>query len=302
MLDSDTNESNRTVSILVFFIVLLSGAAASAGIFSGSGPGPFEIESVRGETVQIYGQGIYRHMSADVAPQGIAQDVVTLFLGIPLLVIALWRMRKDSIRARFLLAGVLGYFLVTYLFYLVMGTFNALFLVYAALLGLTFNAFSIVMISLGTRNLRPLFSERTPHKTAGAFLMIDAVLIAILWLQIVVPPLLDGTIIPLQVEHYTTLIVQGLDLGLLLPLSFVAGCLFYRKKPFGYLLAPVYLGFLSLMMTALAAKIIGMGLLGQNVIPVIFIIPVIAIIAIGLLLKTLRSMDKADQVDEMLSA
>ncbi|PWN06288.1 hypothetical protein [Rhodohalobacter mucosus] len=288
MRDSGLKEKDRIVTVLVIFIVLLAGVAASAGIFSGSGPGSFEIESVRGETVQIYGKGIYKHMSADVAPQGIAQDVVTLFIGIPLLLIVFWQTRKGSLRARFLLAGVLGYFLVTYLFYLVMGMYNALFLVYAALLGLSFHAFSLVMISLGSLDLQQLFTERTPHKAAGAFLMIDAVLIGALWLQIVVPPLLDGTIIPLQVEHYTTLIVQGLDLGLLLPLAFVAGWLFYRKKPFGYLLAPVYLGFLSLMMTALVAKIIGMGILGQNIIPVIFIIPAITLISVYLLVKTLK--------------
>jgi len=296
---SDTGKRDRMVTGLVFLIVLLSGAAAAAGIFSESGSGSYEIESVRGETVQIYGKGIYRHMSVDVAPQGIAQDVVTLLIGIPLLLIALRGTRTGSVRMRFLLAGVLGYFLVTYLFYLVMGMYNAFFLVYAGLLGLSFMAFSIVMISLSNMDLQSLFDEHTPHKTAGAFLMINAALIALLWLQIVVPPLLDGSIIPPQVEHYTTLIVQGLDLGLLLPLSILSGWLFYTKKPFGYLLAPVFLGFLSLMMTALVAKIIGMGLLGQNVIPVIFIIPTIAVIAILLLIKTLRSVNEAGQDKEM---
>ena len=231
----------------------------------------------------------------DVAPQGIAQDAVTLFIAIPLLLIAFRRTLGGSVRARFLLAGVLGYFLVTYLFYLVMGMYNALFLVYTALLGLTFFAFSMVMISLSRPDPGELFGVGTPHKSAGAFLMIDAVLIALLWLQVVVPPLLDGSIIPQQVEHYTTLIVQGLDLGLLLPLSFVSGLLFYRKRAFGYLLAPVYLGFLSLMMTALVAKIIAMGMLGQNIIPVIFIIPLIAAIAIVLLFKTLRSIGEPDR-------
>src|SRR5690606_11461775 len=75
------------------------------------------------------GTGIY---SAEVAPQGIAQDYVTLFPGLPFLWISLAWARKGSLRGRFLLAGVLGYFFVTYLFYLMMGMYNALFLVYAA--------------------------------------------------------------------------------------------------------------------------------------------------------------------------
>jgi len=120
----------------------------------------------------------------------------------------------------------------------------------------------------------------TPAKWTGSFLIFNSIVIALLWLSIVVPPLLNGTIIPSQVEHYTTLIVQGLDLGILLPAAFISGVLFIRKKHYGYLLAPVYFIFLSLLMTALSAKVIAMKILGYNVIPVIFIIPAFNLITI----------------------
>jgi hypothetical protein len=84
---------------------------------------------------------------------------------------------------------------------------------------------------------------------------------------------LDGTIIPVQVEHYTTLIVQGLDLGILLPAAVICGLRWIKKKPFGYLLAPVYFVFLSILMTALTAKVLAMAYLGYNAIPAIFVIP-----------------------------
>ena len=87
-------------------------------------------------------------------------------------------------------------------------------------------------------------------------------------------------------------IVQGLDLGLLLPLSFVTGLLIIKKRPFGYLLAPVYLVFLSLLMTALIAKIIAMGMVGSNIIPSIFIIPLIWIITITCTVLMLREVKK----------
>ena len=47
----------RTISLLVLCIMAASGVAAAMGIFSGGGPGPFEHESIRGETVMIYGYG-----------------------------------------------------------------------------------------------------------------------------------------------------------------------------------------------------------------------------------------------------
>ena len=90
-----------TTTILTILIALPSAVAAGFGIFSDYGPGTFEYESIRGRTIEIYGEGIYRHMSADVAIQGIAQDYVTLFLAIPLLVIALIGYRSESIRAHF---------------------------------------------------------------------------------------------------------------------------------------------------------------------------------------------------------
>jgi hypothetical protein len=53
-----------------------------------------------------------------------------------------------------------------------------------------------------------------------------------------------------------------------------------RKKPLGFLFGPVFFVFLSLLMTALSAKIIAMKTLGYNVIPAIFIIPAFNIITI----------------------
>lgn len=279
----------KPVTILVVLISIMAGVATSVGIFSTGGPGSYEYESIRGEMVQIYGDGLYRHMSADVAPQGIAQDYVTLFIAIPLLWISLFWARTGSLRGRFLLAGVLGYFLVTYLFYLVMGMYNILFLLYAALLGSSFFGLSLVMLSFNLHKLPERFSENTPVKLPGGFLILNSLAIALLWLGVVIPPLLDGTIIPKQTEHYTTLIVQGLDLGLLLPLAFVSGVLFIQKKPMGYLLAPVYLGFLCILMAALVSKIIAMGLMGQNIIPVIFIIPAILLAAIICTVLVLRN-------------
>tara|TARA_R100001143_G_C3360693_1_gene135333 strand:+ start:4375 stop:5271 length:897 start_codon:yes stop_codon:yes gene_type:complete len=281
----------KQITILIWFIILLSCFASLAGIFSSGGPGTFEYESIRGETVQIYGEGLYRHMSADVAPQGIAQDYVTFFIGIPLLLLSLFYARNGSLKGRFILAGTLGYFLVTYLFYLVMGMYSELFLIYTALLGTSFFAFILTLFSFDVNRLPSLFNESTPIKTAGSFLILNAIMIALLWLGIVVPPLFDGTIIPTETEHYTTLIVQGLDLGLLLPLAVVSGMLFIKKQPIGFLATPIYLVFLSILMLALVAKIIAMGLLGQNIIPVVFIIPAIALTSITLSTLVLRSIE-----------
>jgi hypothetical protein len=271
---------NNTLGIGTFLIIALAITVTVTGIFSTGGPGQFQFRSIRGETVTIYGKGLYAHMSAGVAPQGIAQDYITLFAGIPLLILSSVLTVRNSLRGKYLLAGTLGYFFVTYLFYSVMAMYNAMFLAYVILMSLSFYAFLLVIFSFDVNNLPLLFESTTPVKLIAGFLVFNAIAIALLWLSVIIPPLANGTIIPAQVEHYTTLIVQALDLGILLPGCFISGVLLGKKKPSGYLLAPVYLIFLSILMTALTAKVIAMKMSGTDVFPVIVIIPLINLIAI----------------------
>jgi hypothetical protein len=135
------------------------------------------------------------------------------------------------------------------------------------------------------------FSPRAPVQLIGTFLVLNAFAIAIMWLGIVVPPLLDGSLYPSGLEHYTTLIVQGLDLGLLLPIGLVVGLLMRAWRPIGLLGGSVYLVFLALLMTALTAKLIAMGQADVNTVPAIYIVPlinVLAIIGVVLLFRQIR--------------
>jgi hypothetical protein len=269
----------KIISVLVYCIALLAIVTTTTGIFSKGGPGEYEHTSIRKETITIYGKGIYQHMSSDVAIQGIAQDVVTLCIAIPILVFSLLLAKKGSLKAMLVLAGTLFYFLLTYLFYLSMAMFNSLFLLYVLLLSMSFFAFILTILSLHSENLSQYFLPQLPVKLLGGFLIFNAIAIGSMWLQVVLPFTLDG-VIPTDLDHYTTMIVQGLDLALFLPLSFLSGFLLAKKISIGYLLGPVYFVFLSLLMTALTGKIVGMAMVGANVIPVIFIIPTINVITI----------------------
>jgi hypothetical protein len=286
-------KKKKMITLLVLLIAFLSAIAALTGIFSNAGAGQAEYESIRGTTVTIYGKGIYGHMPADVAIQGIAQDWITLLAAIPLLLISLTGFRNSNLKSRFILTGTVGYMFVTYLFYLNMGMYNIMFLVYAALLGLTFFALLYLLLGFDYSGVEPRFPKKSPAKWAGVFLMINALAIGLLWLSIVIPPLIDGSIYPESLYHFTTLVVQGLDIGLLLPIAFVTGYLLKRKTPAGIVTGTVYIMFLSILMTALTAKIIAMALQGVNVVPVVFIIPTFNLITIGLTWKLISGISGA---------
>jgi len=273
---------------VVITIALLSTMATLLGIFSSGGPGPWEHTSVHGQTVLLYGKGLYQWMPADVAIQGIAQDWITLLVGIPLLIGSLFGTLKSSIKSAYILTGTSFYFFVTYLFYLTMAFFSSLFLLHAILL-----AFSFFAVALSMSHI--LSSEKATHfvsegwlKWAGGFLFFNSIMVAALWLSIVIPPLLDGTIYPRDLFHFTTLVVQGLDLGLLLPIGMVVGFLSMRGKSYLYPYLIAYLIFLSLMMLTLCSKIFFMARTGQSVIPVVFIMPLVFLIASFFSIQILR--------------
>jgi hypothetical protein len=270
-------KNRKMIVFLVSVMILLSIISTLMGIITDDARGLKEMTSVNSQQVELHGRGLYHNMSWDVAVQGIAQDYVTLFIGIPLLILGLYMSRGNSLKWRLFLAGTVGYFLVTYLFYTVMGMYNELFLLYVALMGLSFFTLLTILFGMDLNTIQDHFNTKTPIKGAGIFLLLNTVMIGMMWLQVVLPPLLDGSLYPKELQHYTTLIVQGLDLGLLLPLCVVSAVLFIRKKPLGFMAAPVYLVFLSILMTALLAKIIGMSLIGVDAGPALVIIPIILI-------------------------
>jgi hypothetical protein len=271
-------------------------AAAWPFVFA-TGPGPSEYLSVRGETVILHGYGPYRHMPADIAVQGLAQDLVTLLVAVPALVVALLLARRGSRRGYVALAGIVGYLFVQYTLYLAMGTYNELFLLWVLLVLVTSQLLMRLLLHGQSQVEGALVPEAT-RRYVGAFLLLNGTLIAFLWLSAIVPPLLDGSLYPAGLAHLTTMVVQGFDLALFIPPSLMAGYWYLRGEAAGKLLAPVYAVFLCLQMTALLAKIAWMQAIGVSAGPALVIIPVLllgATLAAFLSLRPLASSGQPDQ-------
>src|SRR5687767_1464678 len=120
-------------------------------------------------------------MSEEVAPQGIAQDYVTLFVGIPMLVVSLLLYRNGSLRGKIILTGTLGYFLVTYLFFLMMAMYNELFPVWILILSFSFFAFILAFNTIDGNEIKEKAEKNYYLKFTGGFLMFTSVVISILW-------------------------------------------------------------------------------------------------------------------------
>jgi hypothetical protein len=272
--------NTKVLKRLIFLIIPFSTLATMMGIFYDLQGKSYDYTSIRGEIVRIYGRGLYKHMSAEVAIQGIAQDYITLLIGVPFLIIGYTLMKKNHIKGKLLLTGTILYFFLTYLFYTAMGMYNEMFLVYVSLLCFSFIALIILLLSFDYKKLKTVYDGNRTMRFVGKFLIFNSILVASLWLSIIIKPIINRSLYPKGLEHYTTLIVQGFDLGLFLPSSFISGYLVLKKNSIGYLFAPVYIIFLGFLMTALTSKLLFMAKAGATVVPAIFIMPTIALISI----------------------
>jgi hypothetical protein len=284
----------NSISLLVLTIIIFAITASVWGIFSYQGPGKQVFHSLRGENVTIYGKGLYRYDSVSMASQAKAQDIVTLFLGIPVLMGALYFAVKGSFKGRLLLAGILGYFLYTYASYSFLAMYNPLFLVYVFLMSASFFAFTLVMMSWDGIDLRAYFNPKLPVNFIGGFLIFLAVMIGLMWLGRIMPSLMKGSA-PVGLEHYTTLVIQGLDLGFVVPTAILSGLLFIRRKPFGYLLAPVIMIKGIALLTAIIAMIIGMVHAGVKVsVEEMTLFPLFDLVAVYWLIQIMKNVKESD--------
>jgi hypothetical protein len=288
----------RSISLLVLFICLFSILATFVAIISTQGTGEYEYRSIFDESISIFGKGLYQHDSVSMASQAIAQDYVTLILGVPLLLLSLYLARKGLLKGRLLLTGTLGYFLYTYASYSFLSMYNSMFLVYVFLMSASFFAFSLAMMSFDIPNLPAFFSGNLPVKLLGGFLLLGPIVFGLMWIGKIVPPLINNKP-PQGIEHYTTLVIQALDLGFVVPVGIVAGILLIQRKPFGYLLAPVIIIKEITLLTALTAMIFMQIKAGIEVSPIVIVIVtlfnLLVIYCLYVILKNIED-DKGDSL------
>jgi hypothetical protein len=288
----------KYVGILVAFIAVLSLLAGIISILPTTGTGVHTFSSFHGDTVQIYGKGIYSNDSVAAAVQAIAQDWVTVFLGVPLLSLSCYFAGKSSLRARIVLAGTLAYFLYTYTSYTFLCMYNSLFLVYVVLMSMSFFALVLVMLSFNLEALKSAFSNDLPAKTIGIVILAFAGAIGLMWLGRIVPPLLKGKF-PFMLEHYTTLVIQAMDLGFVIPISILSAVLLMKRKPLGLLLASVMCMKGATMLTSLTAMVISQSRSGIEMsIAEMIVFPVaniLVLIGIFVFIKKIREPAKPAQ-------
>lgn len=283
----------KEIRWLVLVIVGLALIATLSGLLNQTDGEPFDFVSARGEEVRINNRGLYLYDTLSMAAQQQGNDFVALFVGIPLLALALPKATQGSLRARFVLTGTVGFFLYTYMSVSVLAAFNALFPIYVVLFGTSLYAFVLLMLSFDLEKIKQSIGEGFPRRSTAAFLFVLAAFLLIAWAGRIAPPLLSGDV-PL-LENTPTMVIQAMDLALIVPLAVIAGLSLLRREALGYLLSAVVLMkavTLGLAVSAMAVNMMRQGVAESLAITIPFM--TITLLAIWLAIAFLRNVNQAN--------
>jgi hypothetical protein len=294
---------NPSLKWLIPLIFILTLVAVVAGLWPGEGTS-YPLTNFRGEQVTINARGLYYWDTDSSVAQMQANDLVTLLLGLPLLAGSFWLARRGSLRGRIMLAGTLGFILYTYITMCFGATYNPFFLVYVALFSLSLFTFVLVMMTFDLASLPASFSPKLPRGWIAGLLLFAAAFLSLAWLGRVAATWKPGVVAVLQ--NTTSMFIQVMDLGIVVPVCVLAAILLLRRRPWGYLLASV--GMVKFLTLGIAVSVMGINMarLGVPTSPIeLGIFPTLAVtnlVMTVILLKNIRASGSDPLIDTGRSA
>jgi len=285
----------RAAVRLCYTVALLATAATATGLLWTGGSAPEQVTSVRGETVTLFGEGLYRFESVFKGAGHRGTDLVTLLLGVPLLLGAVRRYRRASVPGTLMLVGVLGWFLYLYATMAVGAAHNEFFLVYVALFGASLFGVALVVNTLDLRAVRERVGDDLPARTIAGFLVVTGLFTVVMWGAGLVTVLVEGQA-PGTLGHATTTVTEALDLAIVVPLAVVAACqLFTGRLGTGSVMAVPVLLLLTALAPVIAAQTVSQLRAGVELTTAEVAGPIAGFIVLGgcaavLLLRLLRAL------------
>ena len=238
---------------LVPLIAVLALLAAGFGLFTPNDGTPVSFTTARGETVELWGQGLYKYDTPIGATGFTAADVITLFLAIPILVVSLFMYRRGSVKGGLLLTGTLSYFLYNYTSMGFGAAYNNLFLAYTLIFGASLFGLILALLSFDLKTFPSHFSKTLPRNGIGIFLIVSGIILSLIWLVLSIIPALLVSKAPPEANYYTTFLTGIIDIGMVAPALIIAGVLIRRNNPSGYVLASTLLIFTCILGANLTA-------------------------------------------------
>jgi hypothetical protein len=241
------------LALLCGAIAVLGGVVAAIGVFDRGDGSVAAVVSIRGVAFDMATTGVYAYNSQRVVAEGVGWDVVTLLIAAPALLIGAWLVARGSFRGRLFTLGVLGYFVYQYLEYSVTWAFGPLFLAFVVLYGASLVAIVGIVALVAREGVAGRFSDDFPRVGWTVLSVTMSLLLVFLWLSRI-RLALDGDLSTAGLTSETTMTVQALDLGLVVPALSLSAVLAWRRSAGGY----AFVASLSIMFVGMAGAIVAM--------------------------------------------
>jgi hypothetical protein len=243
----------RRLAAWCLFVGLLAGLAAALGVFA-RGDGAFEtVTSVRGEAYRMATDGVYANSALQLVAEGVGWDVFTLLVAVPTLVLTVPFVARGSFLATLIATGALGYVLYLHLEYAVTWAFGPMFILFISALAASLIGLVGAGALLARAGLSDRFDRRFPRRAWAGLSLGMSLLLIVMWSGRIAGALATAT--P-ALHGESTMTVQALDIGLVVPISVVIAVAAVRRHPVGLAAALAFAVMFVLMSAAIASMMV----------------------------------------------
>lgn len=210
----------RTPIILSIIIMVLSAIASTGGIFI---------------------DDLYRD-NKFINAVWLGNDIVTLFVALPIMIVALIFSIRNSLKAQLIWMGTLWYMVYNYIFYMYGAAFNKFFLLYVFIFTISVYALIIALMKFDKASLAQKISIKAPVKWISVFMLFFAIFIGGLWIaQALSFVFTDEIPVGITQTDHPTGVVFATDLSFLVSTLIVGAILLWKRKVWGYLISIITL-------------------------------------------------------------
>ncbi len=245
----------------------------------------------------IFGAGGLYAVDPRYLPAFVGQDLLNLLVGLPLLLGAMWLVRRGALVGIVLWPGALFYVVYDYAFYVLGAPFNVFFLPYLLIVTLSVYAIIGIVVSVDAPAVRDALDGVVPRRFVGGFLVALAGLFIALWTAMIVSTLVSAAPVD-PIAH----VVWTLDLTIQLPALLIGGVLLWRREPLGYVVAPGLLLQAAAYLIGLSAiTVLGVDATGAPTTPASYlpgiVVGGVALALIAFFVRGAASADRAASVN-----
>uniref|UniRef100_A0A2A4Z8I9 Uncharacterized protein n=1 Tax=OCS116 cluster bacterium TaxID=2030921 RepID=A0A2A4Z8I9_9PROT len=209
------NSTYKIPVILSAIVIFLSAIASFGGIFL---------------------DGLYRDNEM-VKAVWLGNDIVTLFIVLPIMIWALIFSLRNSVKAQLVWMGALWYMVYNYNFYMYGAAFNKFFLLYVFIFTLSAYALILALMKTDVQMLAKRTSSTMPVKRISGFMLFFAFFIGSLWIAQSASFIFTNEVpIGITQTDHPTGVVFAIDLSLLVSTLIVGAILLWKRQARGYII------------------------------------------------------------------